>query len=229
MVCYFGSWSVYRVGNGKFNIEDIDPTLCTHLIYTFVLPTIEGGVEIIDVWADLPQNLDGYGKLNRVRNLGKGAKSLVALGGWENRLPEFSSISASESLSITFANNLVEFAKAYDFDGIDIDWEYPNKDNTRPDDKKNFVLLLQTLKRRLEEEGLLLTVALGASKFRVQESYEVAAISQHVDFINLMTYDLRGVWDKKTGINAPLKPGSWETGAERDNNVVRYLLYTLAL
>lgn len=36
VVCYLGSWAVYRPGLGKFNIEDIDPTLCTSLIYAFV-------------------------------------------------------------------------------------------------------------------------------------------------------------------------------------------------
>lgn len=36
VVCYLGSWAVYRPGLGKFSIEDIDPTLCTSLIYAFV-------------------------------------------------------------------------------------------------------------------------------------------------------------------------------------------------
>ena len=34
-VCYYTNWSQYRNGPGKFFPEDIDPTLCTHLIYTF--------------------------------------------------------------------------------------------------------------------------------------------------------------------------------------------------
>lgn len=36
VVCYLGSWAVYRPGEGKFSIENIDPTLCTTLIYAFV-------------------------------------------------------------------------------------------------------------------------------------------------------------------------------------------------
>ena len=35
MVCYFGSWSVYRPGNGKFDVEQIEADLCTHVIYGF--------------------------------------------------------------------------------------------------------------------------------------------------------------------------------------------------
>lgn len=32
VLCYFGSWSVYRYGEGKFDVEDIDPYVCTHLV-----------------------------------------------------------------------------------------------------------------------------------------------------------------------------------------------------
>lgn len=35
MVCYYGSWAVYRQGDGKFDVEDIDPGLCSHLIFGF--------------------------------------------------------------------------------------------------------------------------------------------------------------------------------------------------
>ena len=36
VVCYWGTWANYRPGNGKFTPEDIDPSLCTNVIYSFV-------------------------------------------------------------------------------------------------------------------------------------------------------------------------------------------------
>lgn len=53
MVCYFGSWSVYRPGDGKFEIEYTDPNLCTHAIYTFVGIEYNGGVRILDSWNEI--------------------------------------------------------------------------------------------------------------------------------------------------------------------------------
>jgi len=50
VVCYYGSWSVYRPGNGRFEVEDIDPNLCTHGIYAFVGLGDDGGVQILDSW-----------------------------------------------------------------------------------------------------------------------------------------------------------------------------------
>lgn len=36
VVCYIGTWAVYRPMRGSFSIEHIDPSLCTHVVYAFV-------------------------------------------------------------------------------------------------------------------------------------------------------------------------------------------------
>ncbi len=35
VVCYVNSWAAKRSGNGKFLVENIDPMLCTHIIYGY--------------------------------------------------------------------------------------------------------------------------------------------------------------------------------------------------
>jgi len=56
IVCYFGSWAVYRQGNGKFDVEDINPKLCTHIIYSFTGITADGNVGVLDDWNELKKS-----------------------------------------------------------------------------------------------------------------------------------------------------------------------------
>ena len=61
MVCYYGSWAVYRPGAGKFDVEDIDPHLCTHLVYGFAALGTDHKIRSYDPWNDLEDNW-GKGK-----------------------------------------------------------------------------------------------------------------------------------------------------------------------
>jgi GH18 family chitinase len=53
IVCYFESWATYRPANGTFNVENIDPNLCTHLIYAFMGINSSAQVTILDTWNDI--------------------------------------------------------------------------------------------------------------------------------------------------------------------------------
>lgn len=52
LVCYYTNWSWYRPGLGKYTPEDIDPTLCTHIVYGFAVLSNDGLITAHDSWAD---------------------------------------------------------------------------------------------------------------------------------------------------------------------------------
>ena len=65
VVCYWGTWANYRPKDGKFTPEDIDPSLCTHLIYSFAgLDSENDTIKPLDPWMDLEEGygLQGYRK-----------------------------------------------------------------------------------------------------------------------------------------------------------------------
>ena len=57
---------------------------------------------------------------------------------------------------------------------------------------------------QLHAQGLLLSAAVSPSKTIMDAGYDVPQIASYLDWINVMTYDYHGQWDKKTGHVAPM-------------------------
>ncbi|XP_053688298.1 acidic mammalian chitinase-like [Sabethes cyaneus] len=210
VVCYFGSWATYRVSNGKFDIENINANLCTHIIYSFVGIDPTGyTVKILDTYNDV--NLNGFTRFVALKQKNPSVKLLLAVGGWNEGSTSYSNMVASSVTRNAFIQSVVYLLKTYNFDGFDIDWEYPTLRGGIPDDRVNFITLLTEMRTRFNSEGLLLTIAVGATKDYHRSAYNVPEINKYVDFVNLMTYDMHAYWDAKTGHNAPLYAATWET------------------
>ncbi|XP_035893380.1 probable chitinase 10 [Anopheles stephensi] len=210
VVCYFGSWATYRIGNGKYDVENINPNLCTHIIYTFVGLDTKGNVKILDSWLDI--SLGGYSRFVQLKQRNPNVKLLVAIGGWNEGSASYSTMANSDLLRAVFVESAVAFVKRYGFDGFDVDWEYPTLRGGLPEDRVGFIKLLRDLRARFDQEGLLLSIATAATADYLQSAYDVPEINKYVHFVNLMAYDLHAYWDAQTGANAPMYPNSWETG-----------------
>ncbi|XP_069678524.1 acidic mammalian chitinase-like [Periplaneta americana] len=226
VVCYLGSWSTYRPGDGKFDIEHINPHLCTHVIYTFVGITSAGGIRILDDWNEIGKG--GFRRFNELRNQNPSLKTLVAIGGWNEGSTTYSQVVNSASLRSAFVNNIVNFVKQYEFDGFDLDWEYPCQRGGASTDKAAYILLLKELREKFDQNGYLLSAAVAAAESSASLSYDIPKVGQYLDFINIMAYDLHGSWDSVTGHNAPLYPSSKDvTQQQRSLNVDAAVKYWL--
>lgn len=80
-----------------------------------------------------------------------GAEVWPSLGGW-SLSDAFSALARSPANRKKFAENCALLAEEYDFDGIDIDWEYPGfEEHSGNDyDKENFNLLLDDVRAALD-------------------------------------------------------------------------------
>ena len=67
---------------------------------------------------------------------------MLAVGGWNMGSEPFSYVVQSADHMRQFANNTVRFLRQYNFDGLDIDWEYPGSRGSPPEDKHRFSQLL---------------------------------------------------------------------------------------
>ncbi|XP_043252760.1 probable chitinase 10 [Colletes gigas] len=215
VICYFTNWAWYRQEGGKFLPEDVDTNLCTHVLYGFaVLDGSQLMIKSHDPWADIDNKF--YERIAALKS--KGIKVLMAIGGWNDSAGDkYSRLANSPSARRRFIENVIRFIEKYDFEGLDLDWEYPvcwqvNCNKGPKSDKEGFASLVKELSEEFRPRGLLLSAAVSPSKRVIDEGYDVPTLAKYLDWISVMTYDYHGQWDKKTGHVAPLYhlPGDWE-------------------
>ena len=123
---------------------------------------------------------------------------------------------ATEEMREKAAAALAEAAVKFDLDGIDLDWEYPcvpsNNSAVSPDDKHNFTLFCAAIRRHLDAIGgdrkYYLTIAAGGDLYYVN-CVEIPELMKYLDYINIMTYDLKCGFHALAGHHTSLfsKPG----------------------
>merc|ERR550519_2387163 len=226
VVCYYSSWAFYRHGNGKFDIPDIDPNLCTHLNYGFAnMNNQTWKLVAYDPWFDLAPSdegcdrdhchYDSFRRFNKLKQKNPKLKTLLSIGGWNSGSGQWSQMAIDPSKRKTFIDSCMEFLTRFDFDGLDFDWEYPGEreGSDVEHDKEDFTALVQELGAALHGQGKLLTAALSADPKKSAAAYEVDKISAVLDILNIMDYDYHGGWEDFTGHNTPLY-GRHEEDAE---------------
>ncbi|ENN79266.1 hypothetical protein YQE_04301, partial [Dendroctonus ponderosae] len=214
VICYHGTWSYYRTGNGKFVFSNVPTDLCTHYIYTFMgLDSSTSEVVSLDSWLDI--DLGGITAAANLKVTNPDLKVLLAVGGWNAGSAEFSVMAADATKRATFIASALSWVQTYGLDGFDLDWEYPaRRDSTNSADKENLSLLVQEFYEVFNPLGLLITAAVSVTPSSVDISYDVPVLSQYLDFINLMLYDFHGSWDTEAYHNAPLYSTSKLIGTE---------------
>ncbi|KAF7352493.1 Glycoside hydrolase family 18 protein [Mycena venus] len=121
-----------------------------------------------------------------------GIKASVSIGGWVERRD------CSQQLRTLFVKTLVNFAKKYNLDGLDFDWEYPASQeigcNTmNANDAANFLAFIQELRADPVGSKLVLSTASAIFPFtnrRGNPSADVSAFSKVLDYIAIMNYDI---------------------------------------
>jgi chitinase len=221
IVGYFPSWGIYA---RNYHVPNIPAAQLTHVNYAFA--NVQNGVVVLgDYYADVDKWYPGdcwnpgcrRGSFQRLRVLKQQfphLRTLISIGGW-TWSANFSDAVLTPAARATFAQSIVDFVDLHEFDGADIDWEYPVAGGlpgnvTRPQDKQNYTAFLIELRARFNTRALttgktyLLTIAAPANPAYIA-NYELPLIAPVLDWINLMSYDLRGPWgDPFTGFNAPL-------------------------
>lgn len=203
---YYTSWSRY---DRNYVPGDVPLDRISHLVYAFLDVTENGEV----IYGDEAGDKANLSKLRERKQNHPDTRMSLSIGGW-TLSEDFSDAALTAERRQRFARTAIRLMREYDFDGIDVDWEYPGgggmaKNTVRSEDPQNFTLLLKELRRQLDAAGsddgrdYDLSIAAAANPAKI-DRLEVEKIEPHVDYVNVMTYDFCGPWSDRTGFNTPL-------------------------
>eukprot|EP00095_Tigriopus_kingsejongensis_P003675 maker-scaffold11_size778918-snap-gene-5.22 protein:Tk03675 transcript:maker-scaffold11_size778918-snap-gene-5.22-mRNA-1 annotation:"chitinase" len=224
VVCYYPNWAYWRTGMGKYLVDDIDFTLCTHVVYAFAVLGEDFGLVAHDVYLDLAANsgLDNYRKFANKKALFPNTKFLIAVGGWtdsKTNEARYQKMFNSQTLRAKFVTSALDFIQKYNFDGLDLDYEFP-----LAAERTGFALWAQELKQAFAPRGYELTAAVSPGEWNIRSGLDIPSLSQSLDAIHIMAYDYHGSWESQADHHAPLYRRSWDQTRSDIEHTVNILL-----
>ncbi|PTH85417.1 chitinase [Streptomyces sp. A244] len=238
VIGYFTEWGTY---DRKYYVKNIETSgsgsRLTHINYAF--GNVTGGkcamgdgyaatdraytaAESVDGKADTwDQPLRGnFNQLRKLKQKHPDLKVLWSFGGW-TWSGGFGEAAKNPAAFAQSCYDLVENSKWADvFDGIDIDWEYPNTCGATCDTsgKAAFRNLMQALRAKFGQRSLVTAaITADATPGGKIDAADYAGAARYVDWYNPMTYDFFGAWDA-AGPTAPQSPLTSYSGIPKADN-----------
>ena len=170
-----------RQGDVKYTADQIPYNQVTDIIHVGIELTADGGLSIPD----------GFYDKSLVTSAHRAGAHVVLLLGGESRVA-----GASTTVKKKAAKNVVRWVHKHHYDGVDIDWEYPDGKAQR-----NFLVsFFKLLRSGLGKHAIL---SEDVAPWTV-ESYEVKKLSKIINWFNVMTYDCAGPWTSHGQLNEPI-------------------------
>lgn len=154
------------------SVDRVRYDILTRVSYFSLWPLANGDLDVSEVNVTDLEALVAHADAN-------GVKALVTIGGW-GRSAHFPTMAASPRARDNFATKLVQYCLDYNLKGVDLDWEPVST----VEDRTNYSLLVERLRRQLEPFGLTLSISVSAYGHEIGPE----AID-FVDLINVMAYD----------------------------------------
>jgi chitinase len=219
IIGYLAQWDIY---GRNYHIKDIPGNKLTHIMYAFCLPNpsqedydllkknypfpplpyyappklAEGAFAIHDEYAFNTQVEEFDALKKKYPHL----KICISMGGWSLSW-NMSKVMKDAVLRKRFITTSVDAIIKYNFDGFDLDWEYPGKQGVgynsvdEINDKKNIELFFKELRTelntRIPNKYIEISVATGCNPIVLEQYKDCSPL---LDYINLMSYDYYGSW-----------------------------------
>ncbi|KAF2899048.1 hypothetical protein ILUMI_07128 [Ignelater luminosus] len=200
IVCYVDSEARTRSGPTRFGPDNIDPSLCTHIVYADAgLDENTFNFELGDI--DLARD-------SKVADFkAKGIKVFLGVFGMSHpQEPKYSSLIYDAGTRKRFIENAVEFLQKNNFDGLEVISFFRKcfgADCGPESNKLAFTEFIRELYNALTGRELLLSITVPGTKVDIDAGYDLLALSNYLQWITIDTGLYRRGW-KFTEHRAPL-------------------------
>ncbi len=184
----YGYWSKYQVP--AYGAAQIPYRKLTHINHAGVSFDASGTLSVPDGFIEPELNNSAHAA---------GVKVLLLLGG------DFNGLEAT-GLKQNLVDNVALFEKQYEYDGVDIDWEYPETSGDR--------FFLAELMAKLRASNPDYVLSIDAAPWGGY-GYDLQQLRHSLSYVNIMMYDCAGPWTAYGQLNSPIfwdghDPAPWE-------------------
>ncbi|XP_011138223.1 chitinase-like protein Idgf4 [Harpegnathos saltator] len=219
VVCYWNSTAYERQGPAKFQLEDVRPalSLCTHLVYGYA--HINPDFEVIPANPNLDTG-SGYAYYRLATQLKRtfpDLKIYLSIGGNSDPYDEehkYLVLTETSEGRTKFINSVNRLLNDYDFDGIDLAWQFPPvrpkkqrstlgsfwhglkkklgygkfKDDKEQEHRDGFTILVRDLKSQLRPRLKALTVTV-LPHVNASVYYDARLLAPNIEAVHLFAFD----------------------------------------
>jgi chitinase len=190
IVADYGYWSKYQ--NPSYGHAEIPYHKLTHINHAGVSFNADGSLSVPDGFFEPELN-------NRAH--AAGVRVMLLLGG------DFPGLEASGPTAVqTLVDNIAAFSRQHHYDGVDLDWEYPETTQ----DRNLLVNIMDLLRKSNPDYTLSIDIAPWGGY-----GYDLKRLQLSLDYFNIMMYDCAGPWTAYGQLNSPIfwdwhDPAPWE-------------------
>ncbi|CAI9098933.1 OLC1v1035672C1 [Oldenlandia corymbosa var. corymbosa] len=200
---YYPSWR-----SSVFPPSSIDSSFFTHIYYAFLSPNpTTFAFEIDNSTAPILSSFNSVLHAKKPQ-----LKTLFSVGGGAGGSTLYANMASTPESRRSFILSSIQVARTYGFDGIDLDWEFPQNPKEMNDlgtlfDEWRAEIVKESRQTRRPQLLLSAAVYFSATFFLSDtvRTYPVASINKNLDWVNAMCYDYHGSWEPKiTGAQSAL-------------------------